>query len=472
MNTKHYRWPAAGLLSVALLGCGINWLLPDWQRNVGDYTGHSYLFPTRDGQSLVNADIDYRGTHVTVRRLDLTGNTVATLDQDTGLDNWTSRGMVRGSQDDFYIFSSNPAELIYVDPASETVRVGTQTGLPANQTLRISDWYPNAPRISPSGQLVVGGYITTDPDSEQPERTSMVGLINQQGQLEQNKRLPDLENIAALQPLSGDRFLLVAKVRQGEAASKVFAFIELDANLNQLQRTDRTFDYFNFTALVHDRIVAEVADASATGTRVLDTSGATLQSISLYRPTTNTLIAAREGFFSVDYTKRDTGRWNTPVICYYDGAFTQKWCRELGYLNMDEMNISSAIVTPENELLLTIDTDHLKLLGTTLTTDAAIDSIKSGLTFQGEQKRELVHVLYNTAGQRVAGARAGGNVERGNVSLCWTFELCVEPAEYEPGYCGGYGQSIALPGRNVYSTGSYCEKRQGEWTEHLWHWQP
>lgn len=459
MPTTKLRWALPALFAFLLLACGVTWLLPSWEQDLGNNNFRNFLYPARDGQSLFSIGVRLNENELTLEHLDLNGNL---LDQQTLVPPvmpGTGGELVRGLGDDFYLYADNlgngSSRVLYVDPTSGAAPVALQTHLPADQTLRIAGRGYAAARINSAGKLVFTGLLDTATESN----VIVTGLVNQQGQLEKLQTFSDLAHVNALHPLNNGHFLLVAELIQDTAVTT--AFIELDDTLNLIQRHDRALavEYVVPSADGNTLIAASNIKAA-----LLSLTGEELQSGSLTGYVTG-LYPASTGFFTFSTVGNNT--------CFYNQALQQQWCSNLDFIKADYDLVRKVQVTPDNELLISLDSDYLSITGGKLRSEIDPAAIEAGFSIIGEQRYETLHVLYNTTGKRVAQAKAQSFKQSGRLYQCGFFDLCTEPEVVQPGVCHfGHEDTVALPGRRVYTVIDHCDRKpDADITRKLLHWE-
>lgn len=463
MKIRVLRWPLAAALTFLLLACGITWLLPDWEQDLGTNNFRNFLYTGQDGQSLFNIGLRINENEITVEHLDLNGNL---LDKQTlvpPIMPGTGGVLVRGLEDDFYLYADNLGagsnQVLYVDPASANGPVALQTSLPANQTVRVAGSDISAARINSAGKLLFSGFLVTDPNTDAESSVIITGLMNQQGQLEKQLSFPDLTNIDALHPLNNGHFQLVARTNQSPATT---AFIELDDNLNLVQRHDRPIRIHYIVPSTDGNTLLMAYNTKASR---LSLTGEELQSGPLADYVTH-IYPTSDGFFTFHISNYTT--------CFYNLNLQQQWCSKLDFIKDDFRLVRGVQVTAENELLVSIDSGYLAVTGGKLRSEIDPAAIEAGFSIIGEQRYDMRHILYSATGKRVAHAKAQTFKQRGRIYLCGVFDLCTEPEAVQPGVCRyGHQDTLTLPGRRVYTMIDHCDQfPDPAITRQLLHWQP
>lgn len=460
MSAATLRWPLLSLSAFFLLACGVTWLLPSWERDLGNDNFRNFLYPARDGQSLFSIGVRFYESELTLEHLDLNGNL---LDQQTLVPPvmpGTGGELVRGQGDDFYLYADNlgngSSHVLYMDPTSGAAPVALQTNLPADQTLRVAGRGYAAARINSAGKLVFTGFLDTATESG----VIVTGLVNQQGLLEKLQTYSDLAHVNALHPLKNGHFLLVARINQDTTPAT--AFIELDDTLNLVQRHDRAMrvEYAAPSADGNQLIATDSIKAY-----LLSPTGEQLKSGNLTSYVAN-IYPAGTGFFTFSVVNDET--------CFYNLALQQQWCSKLDFIKADYSLVRKVQVTPENELLISLNTDYLAITGGKLRSEIDPAAIEAGFSIIGEQRYETLHVLYSTAGKRVAQAKAQPFKQSGRLYQCGFFDLCTEPEVVQPGVCHfGHEDTVTLPGRRVYTVIEHCDRKpDSDITRKLLHWKP
>lgn len=212
MKKLGMRGASAALLTTSLLACGVTWLLPAWEKALGnDHLHHNLLYPGQDGQSLFSVTLpgSSSGTpRLSVSQLDQDGNPLQEYTFDISTSPASSPRLIQGHDDDFYLIRQRyhplrASDVLYVNPASGNTPVPLHIPLAETQQLAIHNDEHERPFVDENGKLVFAGELISDDGTDAETHVTLVGLASPQGQLEQQVLLPDISWVSLIQPPAG-----------------------------------------------------------------------------------------------------------------------------------------------------------------------------------------------------------------------------------------------------------------------------
>lgn len=456
--TKPHRNRLRGALAalvILLTGCGINWLLPVWTKDVESNMFANFSFVSQDQQSRYSINFTEFGTPTLwVRQTTLTGDLIKQLEFPLpGTVFYASRRLVRADNDAFYLYSGSSTEVAYIDPVAETHWVGIETGLAENQGLLLNDQDDDLTAKTVNGKLVFTGSLVTRTGTNTLHSVPVVGLINSLGTLEKWVELTNLSEVLTLQHNNAGHVMLAGFTDTSPTGSKQNSFLEFDESLNLLQRTENDLN-FSYIGFVQNRYIGTLYDANGAGTyRALNTSGEPQEQFNLYYngAPEYEFHASRSGFFVVS----DATEFNKPVVCHHDTQFKQQWCQRLDFIKGQNIKVEKAQLLDGSELLLTISSENVRITETALAVEPDPDGTQGNLEARGELRNELMHILFDVEGKRIAHAKAIPSVKEGRATRCTPYTWCIEDEEATQGYCH-HSDTMALPGRGIYTLLMQC----------------
>lgn len=454
-------WPLMGLLSVILIACGTTWLMPVWTTPLHGYDVIG-SFVSQDQQSIYI--VKKSTSTISIQQTTLAGDQIKEFSFPVQNGTFAHSELVQTGSDAFYLYGTSMYDVAFVEPVSETYHENLETGLAENQYLRLNPVRDSNFKITADEKLAFLGSIVTNVDLRQLS-VPIVGLINQNGVLEKAVELPESYEVQALNRDEIGHFHIVLRRQLSEQRT---TFLKFDGNLNLLQRSEQDFN-FDYSGFVNDRYVGTVFDSRGEGTKwVLTLQGEPLQAIELRNyGSLPQFLAVNSGFFSV---------WNasdfshTPVVCFYSSEFNLQWCKKVALANGQNIAVKAAQVFGSDALLVTITAETIRFASTGLQTGGSSGGVNGGIDAQGEIRQELMHFLLNNQGAYIAKTKALPAVSKGNISRCSSGEWCVEAEEASPGFCY-YGDTVTIPGSQIYSLFSDCNPMLGSTELKLANWK-
>ncbi|CBL46936.1 Hypothetical protein HDN1F_33530 [gamma proteobacterium HdN1] len=474
MKTRKLRWSVVGIFVSVLLACGVAWLMPDWERDLYSEGNRQqeFLLTAQDQQSLYHVRVLPPKKELLITQLDLDGEILEQKSYALQSDGYHSLKLVRGNGDEFYVYGEDSKTdglfALYVDLAGSG---------------GVSEWHSNNPDsryMAVKGSFYDGKLVFASamysPQTGYKVFATGVGVVNKNGQLEKFSTFPDFSFPNLVQVLNNGNIQLVVGIR--DSNSKLTAFVELDNNLNLVQRHDQPMAvYVNAIApaVEDDSLIAFIHSSDDKGKAVrLSLTGNILQEVPPGHITTwpTRILPISNGFFAYG---------GSEGVCFFDRNLEQQWCSSLDFMKPYDglPALNELQITPDNELLVSVSRSYVAVDGPLLRTEADANAkLELGLTLTGEERYDTLYSLYSASEKRVAQFKTRTFKQRGALYICERLVPCAKPETIQPGACdSGHQGSVVLPGRSIYSVVEHCDgdkynNPNTNITSKLLHWTP